>query len=331
MKKTTISDIAKETGVSKSTVSLVLNNKPIRVSSKTRENILRTSKELHYIPNAIARSLITNKTETIGIILPDIVNPFFAEIARAIEDTAGKMNYNVMLCNSDSNFLKEEKYSKLLVSKSVSGSIFISGGDSKKNLEILKANGIPIVLVDRYVEPGDEYSGVFCSNKEGIYEAVNYLYDRGRRNTAIVTGTKTLETSKLRLQAFREITEKLHIYNKNLICEGSYSVEGGVSSTNKLLQSNNKIDSIIYCSDVMAFGGIKVLKRKKFNVPKDVSVIGYDDISLCEYIEPELTTIRQPIYDMGIEACKLLIQLINGEILHQTIDFKPKLIIRGTA
>lgn len=331
MKKTTISDIAKETGVSKSTVSLVLNNKPIRVSSKTRESILRTSKELNYIPNAIARSLSTNKTETIGIILPDIVNPFFAEIARAIEDTAGKMNYNVMLCNSDSNIFKEEKYAKLLVSKSVSGSIFISGGDSKRSLEILKTNDIPLVLVDRYVELCEDYSGVFCSNKEGIYEAVNYLYSKNRRNIALVTGTRTLETSKLRLQAFREVTEKFHIYNKNLICEGSYSIEGGVSSTEKLLQSNNRIDSIIYCSDVMAFGGIKVLKRKNFNVPKDVSVIGYDDISLCEYIEPELTTIRQPIYEMGKEACKLLLQLINGETTHKRIDLKSKLIIRGTA
>lgn len=331
MKKITISDIAQKAGVSKATVSLVLNNKPINVSKETRENILKISQELNYIPNGIARSLSTNKTETIGLILPDIVNPFFSEIARAIEDTAGKMNYNVMLCNSDSNSFKEEKYSKLLVSKLVSGSIFISGGNSKKSLEILRDNGIPVVLVDRYVEPYDEYSGVFCSNREGIYEAVNYLYEKGRRNIALITGSIALETSKLRLDAYKEAAEKLEIYNENLVCEGNYSIEGGVNSTEKLLKLNSKVDAIIYCSDVMAFGGIKVLKRKKLKVPGDISVIGYDDISFCEYIEPELTTIKQPIYDMGKEAFKLLIQIINGEVKEKKINFKSKLIIRGTA
>lgn len=331
MKKITISDIAQKAGVSKATVSLVLNDKPINVSSGTRENILRISKELNYIPNSIARSLITNKTDTIGLILPDIVNPFFSEIARAIEDTAGKMNYNVMLCNSDSNSFKEEKYSKLLVSKLVSGSIFISGGNSQKSLEILRDNGIPVVLVDRYVEPSKGYSGVFCSNREGIYEAVEYLHKKNRKNIALITGSMSLETSKLRLQAYREITENLKMYNENLVCEGNYSVEGGVNSTEKLLELNDKIDAIIYCSDVMALGGIKVLKRKKLKVPKDISVVGYDDISFCEYVEPELTTIRQPIYDMGKEAFRLLIQIINGEAKEKKISFKSKLIIRGTA
>ncbi|MBP2033508.1 LacI family transcriptional regulator [Clostridium algifaecis] len=331
MKKITISDIAKEAKVSKATVSLVLNNKPISVSDKTRENILKISKELNYIPNSIARSLITNKTETIGIILPDIVNPFFSEIARAIEDTAGKLNYNVMLCNSDNNVIKEEKYTKLLVSKLIAGTIFISGGNSKKSLEILKENGIPVVFVDRYVEPFRDYSGVFCSNSEGINEAVTYLYNKNMKSIAFVTGSMELETSKLRLTAYAEITKKLKIYDKSLICESTYSIEGGVAATEKLLSSNKKIDAIIYCSDVMAFGGIKVLKRKKLKIPKDISVIGYDDIFFCEYVEPELTTIRQPIYEMGKEACKLLISIINGKTVNKKINLKSKLIIRGTA
>lgn len=331
MKKITISDIAKEAKVSKATVSLVLNNKPISVSDKTRENILKISKELNYIPNSIARSLITNKTETIGIVLPDIVNPFFSEIARAIEDTAGKLNYNVMLCNSDNNVIKEEKYTKLLVSKLIAGTIFISGGDSKKSLEILKENGIPVVFVDRYVEPFKDYSGVFCSNSEGINEAVTYLYNKNMKSIAFVTGSMELETSKLRLTAYAEITKKLKIYDKSLICESTYSIEGGAAATEKLLSLNKKIDAIIYCSDVMAFGGIKVLKRKKLKIPKDISVIGYDDIFFCEYVEPELTTIRQPIYEMGKEACKLLISIINGKTVNKKINLKPKLIIRGTA
>ncbi|MBV4427310.1 LacI family DNA-binding transcriptional regulator [Clostridium tyrobutyricum] len=331
MKKPTISDIAKIAGVSKTTVSLVLNNRNINVSEKTRSKIIEISNELNYIPNGIARSLSTSRTETIGIILPDIVNPFFSEIARAIEDTAGKLNYNVILCNSDSNNIKEEKYTKLLISKLVAGTIFISGGGSRNSIDFFKKNNIPVVFVDRYVDPLKDFSGVFCSNEEGIFEAIKYLYDKGKRNIGFVNGSMKLETSKLRLKAFDKISKQLDIYSKSLIYNSIYSVEGGLIGTENLLNSNPKIDAILYSSDVMAFGGIKTIKRKNLKIPEDISVIGYDDISFCEYIEPELTTIRQPIYEMGEQACKLLIDIIDGKTINKKIEFKPKLILRGTA
>ena len=332
MKKVTISDIAREAGVSKATVSLVLNNRHINVSEKTRKNILEISKKLNYIPNSVARSLTTKKTETIGIILPDIVNPFFSEMARAIEDAAGKLNYSVMLCNSDNNVLKEEKYARLLVSKLIAGTIFISGGNSKKSLDILNQKNVPVVLVDRYIEPLKDYSGVFCLSNKGIYEAINYLYnEKNRKSIAFVTGPMNLEISKLRLKAYIEVTKKMGIYDENLIYESNYSVEGGTSITDKILDSCNKIDAIIYCSDVMAFGGLKVLKRRKLKIPKDISVIGHDDINFCKYVEPELTTIKQPIYEMGKKACELLIEIINGNVSQKKVNFQTELVIRGTA
>ncbi len=176
--KPTMQDIANAAGVSKATVSMVLNKKDDSISQGTRERILAIADELQYIPNSIARSLSTNKSGTIGIMLPDITNPFFSQIARAVEDAASKYDYNVIFCNMDNDMDKEVKYTKLLVSKLVDGVIFVTGGRSPESVNILEGNQIPFVFVDRNVQGFEHYSGVYCLNKEGSYEGVNYLYKK---------------------------------------------------------------------------------------------------------------------------------------------------------
>ena len=330
MKKATMADIAEKANVSKATVSMVLNNKNINVSEATRQKIYDAVKELNYIPNTVARSLSTKKTETIGIVLPDIENPFFSEMARAIEDTAGKLNYNVIFCNSDNNQDKEEKYVKLLISKLVDGVIFVSGGKSEENLHMLESNHIPFVIVDRYIESSKEYNGVFCANEEGIRLGVEYLYKNNKKKIAFVTGSQKLKVAKLRLKAFEEVTKELKIYNKELIFQGEFTIDGGIKATEDLINSSKNVEAIFYSSDVMALGGMKLLTRKGYKIPEDIAIMGYDNINISRLVEPELTTVAQPIYDMGKEACKLLVGLINGDRKEESVVLKPELMVRGT-
>jgi LacI family transcriptional regulator len=330
MKKATLADVAEIANVSKATVSMVLNNKKINVSDSTKQKIYDAVKELNYIPNTVARSLSTKKTETIGIILPDIENPFFSEMARAIEDTAGKLNYNVIFCNSDNNQEKEKKYVELLISKLVDGVIFVSGGKSEQNLKILEMNNVPFVIVDRYIQSSKEYNGVFCTNEEGIRLGVEYLYKNNKKNIAFVTGLQKLKVAKLRLESFIKVAKELNIYKEELIFEGEFTINGGMKATEKIITYSHVVDAIFYSSDVMALGGLKILTRKGYRIPEDIAIIGYDNINISNLIEPELTTVAQPIYDMGREACNLLVGLINGDRRDEIVILKPKLVIRGT-
>ena len=331
MKKTTMMDIATIVGVSKATVSMVINGKDQSISEETKQKILAIAKKLNYIPNSMARSLSTNKSGTIGIILPDILNPFFSEMARAIEDSAEILGYNVIFCNTDNELTKEEKYIKLLISKSVDGVIFIAGGKSDENVKILKYNNVPFVIVDRYVDGYEDMYGVFCENTKGVMEAIQYLYGKGRRQIAFVKGPKELAISKLRLDGYINKTREYKIYDENLIFEGDLTIDGGIKAAEKIMGTGFKVDAIFFSNDAMAIGGMKIFIRKGYKIPKDISIVGYDNVQISQLIEPELSTVGQPIYQMGKESCKLLINIINGaQIQQKQIYFKSELIIRGT-
>lgn len=330
MAKIKLADIAAMANVSKTTVSMVLNDKNINVSEETRKKIKSIAEELNYIPDTVARSLSTKKTNILGILNPDIENPFFSEMVKAIEKQADNMKYNIILCNSDNNYEKEQEYIKLLVSKRVDGVIVLSGAKGSKTIEILRRNKIPFVVVDRYIKSEESYSGVFCSNDEGIRIGVNYLYNKGKRNIAFIRGIRGLKVADLRYDAFEKNASELGIFNEELIIEEDFTIDGGKNSTESLLKKNLPVDAIFYSSDVMALGGIKYLIRNGYKVPKDISVLGYDNINIASLFEPELTTIAQPIYDMGKEACKLMISLIDSKREDEIIYLAPKLIERAT-
>ena len=298
---------------------------------KKQKRVLNIAKELSYIPNSIARSLSTNKSGTIGIILPDILNPFFSEMARAIEDSAEILGYNVIFCNTDNELIKEEKYIKLLISKSVDGVIFIAGGKSADNVKLLKCNDVPFVIVDRYIDGYEDMYGVFCENTKGVMEAIKYLYEKGRRHIVFVMGPIELTISKLRLDGYKKKMKEYKIYDKNLIFGGELTIEGGIKAAQEIITSACEVDAIFFSNDAMAIGGIKIFIRKGYQIPQDLSIVGFDNIQISHFIEPELTTVGQPIYNMGKESCILLINLINKiEIEQKQIYFKSELIIRGT-
>jgi len=331
MNKVTMKDIAEMAGVSKATVSMVLNKKDASISDITRNNILKIAKEMYYIPNSIARSLSTKKSGTIGIILPDITNPFFSEMARAVEDEAESLEYNLMICNTDNDIHKEEKYIQLLISKLIDGIIFMSGGKSNENITLLKKNNVPFVLVDRYIDGYKDYYGVFSLNNQGVRNGVRYLYEKGKRKIAFVKGSENLEISTQRLEGYTDEMKNYGLYDEKYIFEGDFNVEGGILATQKIISTFNNLDAIFYSNDMMALGGMKVLLRNGYKIPKDISVVGFDNIQMSSVTEPELTTISQPIYIMGKKACSILIDVINGEIPDdKQIYYETNLIIRGT-
>ncbi|MFL0168610.1 MULTISPECIES: LacI family DNA-binding transcriptional regulator [Clostridium] len=332
MNKITMKDIAEKVGVSKTTVSMVVNKKDSNISEETKNKIYSVIKETGYIPNNVARGLNTKKSGSIGMIIPDISNPFFSELSRAIEDVANKLGYNVILCNSDNNPDKEKKYVELLISKLIDGIILIPGQESESNANILKLNGIPFVVMDRYIKGFEDYPGVYFDNKQGIKCGIEYLYSKGKRNIVFVSGPKKINVNQERIDGYKEIMTKYGIYNKSLIFESTFSLEGGIEVTNQIIDQCGCFDAIFYSNDIMAIGGIKTLKRREYRVPEDILIMGFDGITLSKMIEPELTTIQQPIYSMGQQASKLIIDIITEQpIKNKKVYFTPNIIVGGTA
>ncbi|WP_297638820.1 LacI family DNA-binding transcriptional regulator [uncultured Clostridium sp.] len=328
MGKTTLMDIAKELNVSKTTVSIVLNNKGKNIPEETKKKIFDKAKELNYIPNYLAKSLSMKKTFSIGVIVPTIDNPFFSEMVNAIEGVLNENGYSMILCNTLNNEKREEENIRLLINKAVDGIIVIPVNRQFENVKILESNNIDFVLVDRVLEDEKKYNTVYCDSRLGIKLGIEYLLSKGHENISFITKKPMKNEINVRLQSYLENTEK--IKNKYVV-EEDISMAGGFRATKELMEKNKNIDAIFYSSDVMAFGGIKYLLRNGYKIPKDINVLGFDNIDICSFIEPELTTVAQPISKMGVEGAKLLLKLINKEeVENKNIVMRPYLVERAT-
>jgi len=326
--KVTIRDIAEKANVSIATVSRVINNKSEGVGEETRKRILKLVKELGYQPNALARGLVTKKTKTVGLIIPDITNPFFADIARGVEDQANLFGYNVFLCNTDDDLDKENKYINALKEKYVDGIIFTSSSIPNQNhiVELIKT-GIPTILMDRQIDD-KHVVGIFIDNLLGGYIATKHLLELGYSRIACITGPLFLKSAVERLQGYEKALNEYGMEVDNeIVAEGTYKMESGYETAKELLAKG--VRTFFVCNDIMALGVCKAVKESGYNIPEDVSVVGFDDIQISHVIEPPLTTVRQPSYDMGKEAIKMLVKLIEGKkIRKKIVKFKPELVIR---
>ncbi|HBZ80884.1 MULTISPECIES: LacI family DNA-binding transcriptional regulator [Brevibacillus] len=325
----TIKDIAKRANVSTATVSRVINNKSEGISPQTREYIQSIIKELNYQPNALARGLITRKTSTIGLILPDITNPFFPDLVRGIEDAANKAGYSVFLGNSDDNAKKEKKYVQLMTEKKVDGIIFSSTAKYSKDLyDELIAADIPVVLIDRG-ESGDAYSGVYMKNEEGAYMATKHLLEQNHTRIGCISGPPSVQNSQDRVEGYKRALAEAGIsVQESWIVSGGYRIDGGYEVAKKML-ADGEVTAIFACNDLMAIGVYEAAQELGKSIPRDVSVVGFDDIRLISTLMPKLTTIRQPAYQMGKEAAKILIQSIKKKGIKQKVVYwEPELMIR---
>jgi DNA-binding LacI/PurR family transcriptional regulator len=328
--KVTIYDIAKQAGVSIATVSKVINNNG-RISEKTTTNIIRIMQELNYQPSVVASALAGKQTYTLGLLLPDLGNLFFAEIARSIEDRAHELGFNLMICNTDNNLDKEEGYISLLKQKSVDGIIIATGVRNDGILKQLIQQNLPIALIARDM-PALAVDIVLVDDFIGGYLATSYLIENGHRHIAVIAEDTRVMSSKERIRGYRHALEEAGLtFNSDLIYISDFNIESGRAIAGQLLDSTDTPTAIFACNDLLAIGVIQAAREKGLHVPGDLSVVGFDDTMLATIIDPPLTTIAQPIQDMGHQVVDLITRSINGvSATKQRVVLTPELIVRSS-
>lgn len=326
--KVTIKDIAKKAAVSATTVSRVLNNKP-DVGDGTRAKILKIIDEMDYNPNRIARGLVMQKTNTIGLIIPDISNPFFPEIARGIEDKAQKMGYSVIFFNTDNHLDREKKAVELFKSKQVDGLIVSLSLGNEAVLENLKAADYPVVQIDRSVL-NDTYPLVSIDNQKSAYQMVEYMIKKGYRKIAHISGDLNTTTARARMKGYKKALRDYNIeLNNDYIVEGNYTQHSGFEAAQKLLKLKTRPAAVFAANDLSAAGVYKALFAAGLKIPNEIAVGGHDDINTASLLRPELTTMRQPKYSMGEQAAAVLLKMINNQQLEiEDQILKTNLMIR---
>ncbi|QNK87368.1 LacI family DNA-binding transcriptional regulator [Sporosarcina sp. resist] len=318
-----IRDVAKESGVSVATVSRFINQKGY-VSKEAKEVIGRAIKELDYKPNLVARSLSTKQTKLIGLIVPDIMNPFFPELARAVEDVALTYDYTVVLCNSDEKAEKEIHYIETLRQKYVAGFIVTTNQLQASHYQNLD---IPVVALDRTIDAS--IPTVSSNNKEGARLGTAHLIEQGCQHIVCMRGPTGLGPADDRLDGFLEAVEGKEIVTHIIECP--FHFEQSEEIARKFLSEYKGIDGVFASSDVSAAGVLKAAHSLGIIVPDELQIVGFDGIALGGMLSPGLTTVAQDIYKLGALVTRMLIKLIEEiELEEKEIQVPVKLIIRGT-
>lgn len=302
---TTMRDVAERAGVSVSTVSHVINNTRA-VSDDTRRSVLESMRALGYKPNALARSLRRQQTHSIGMIVPDSANPFFAEVARAIEDASFAANYSVILCNSDGDLEKQEAYTNLLIERQVAGIVFVAAGLSTELVNDLRQRAVPLVVVDREIS-GVEVDTVETNHYQGGQLATQHLIELGHRRIACIAAGSELSPSAERLTGYRDTLAACGLpQDRALVVRGDFQFASGYRAAQQLLDLADPPTAVFACNDLMAVGCISAATQRGLHVPTDLSVVGFDDVKLASFTNPPLTTVVQPKREIGQRAMEIL-------------------------
>ena len=309
----TIYDVAREAGVSMATVSRVVNQNP-NVKPTTRKKVLDAIERLGYRPNAVARGLASKKTTTVGVVIPDISGSFFAEVARGIEDIANMYNYNIILCNSDEQKEKELRLINTLLEKQVDGLLFMGNEVTEDHKEAFGTASVPIVLTATY-DDENRWPSVNIDNKQAAVDATTLLLDEGHRHVALITGPLTHPVNGFpRYQGYREALEAKGVpFDEKYVRVGDYRYQSGMEAMRELLALDEPPTAVFAASDEMAVGVIHAVQDAGKRVPEDISVIGFDNIDIASMVRPLLSTIAQPMYDIGAVSMRLLTKLMNKE------------------
>lgn len=308
----TIRDVARAANVSTSTVSHVINDTRF-VSPDTRERVLEAMAALNYSPNRLARSLRNNETLTIGVLLPNSANPFFAEILLGVEEACFDLGYNLIMGNANDDPERELSYLQVLLSRQVDGILLISTGAHRQSIALLSSHQTPVVVVDRRtnIEAVDE---IFTANKHGGLLATSYLLRLGHRRIGCITGPSFLTPSAERVAGYHDALAAAGIRaHHEWLVNGDFQHASGYQAGMKLLRLPEPPTAIFACNDLMAVGAMYAIHEAGLRVPDDLSIVGFDDISLASYTIPRLTTVAQPARRIGGLAIERLIARIQGE------------------
>lgn len=327
---TTIKDVATRAGVSASTVSHVINNTRY-VSDETSAKVVEAIQKLNYYQNSKAKGLVTGRSHIIGLVVSDITNPFFPELVGGVEKNAIQQGFDVFLFNTDYDSERAAIITRRLIEQKVDGAIIMTTEIEYGLVNKLTSSEIPLVLLDWGVTD-NLVSNIKENFMTGIDEAINHLVELGHRKIAFISGPLKLKTANTRKEAFLTSMSKYHgIVDDPIIVEGDFKSDGGESAVIKILSSTKLPTAILVANDLMAIGAIKGIKSKGLRVPHDISVIGLDDIFIASKMDPPLTTINLPRYQIGEMAWRLLHSLIlNNPKIGREEAIDTRLVIRGT-
>ncbi len=330
----TIRDVAKAAGVSTATVSRALNETAL-VTEETRRKVLEAIERLGYRPNAVARGLTTRKTKTIGLVVSDIMNPFYPEVARGVEDVLSTYGYNVILCNTDRNAERESAYINLLIEKRVEGIVFASLPADKALLIDLDRNGVPWVSAGHAIDDLD-HDCVVVDNVLGACQATQHLIRVGHKRIGHITGPLHESVTAERLEGYRRA-----MANQGLdpddppAVEADYKQAGGYAAALRLLASTPPVTALFVGNDLMAIGALEAAHDRGLNVPGDLAIVGVDDIPIASLHTIQLTTVAQPKTEIGAVATRMLLDRIE-RVSPETartgakVVLAPRLIVRRT-
>jgi DNA-binding LacI/PurR family transcriptional regulator len=309
----TIYDVGRRAGVSRSTVSRVLNGKG-EVDPKTAETVWEAVRALNYYPNASARALVRQRTDMIGVMLAHVSDPFYEKLIKGIESAAAAWDMGVVFYNSDDDLQNHQLLiTSVLESNKVDGAIVVGShlGDKKIILEII-SRGFPMAMIERYFTESD-VPCIVTDNRAGAVLAVEHLSRLGHRRIGCITGNLLYQTAIDRLEGYKATLEKLRFpVEEELIAFGGFHYEKGYEGMKQLLSLRERPTAVFACNDMMAFGAILAINECGLSVPQDIAVVGYDDITFAAMFYPPLTTIRQPLFEMGSLAAQSLIGRIRS-------------------
>ncbi len=325
--KVSIIDVAKRAGVSPATVSRVLN-KTANVSPELRERVLSAVSELNYVPDPFAHGMRTKRTRSIGLIISDITNPFFPELARGVEDYVSSVGYSLILCNTDARPENEKRYVELLLNKGIDGLMFTSLRIGEEVIRSLLNDGIPCILVGRKPENIEGLVYVVTDNYKGGCIAGEYLFSLGHKRFAHISGPLDNSAGRERLAGFIDALKKRGVREKDItIINSDFTMEGGYKSAGDVLGLESLPSAIFFANDAMAIGALQRFWEEKISIPEVFSIIGFDNIKVSGLVAPPLTTISQEIYRIGQLSARELIKIIEGE-KGEPVILEPKLIER---
>lgn len=329
MKKSTLADVARLTGLSITTISRVLNGKSdeYRISKASQSIVYKAIKELNYRPNHIAQSLRSSSTHTIGLLIPRIENPFFSNIASIIIQEANKFTYPVMVIDTCENPLDEDRALDTLLARNVDGIIMAPCSDNPQRI-LQFAEQIPVVLIDRYYEdqPDGQLPYVATDNYAGAFEATQLLIANGHRNILCIQGSPFSITSRKRVQGYCDAMTKAGLEENINVRGNDFSTQNGYIETKLALMSGNPVTAIFALSSTILLGSLKAVQEQNRKVPDDISMVSFDNNIFLDYLNPPVTRICQPIDYLGIVAVKMLMDSILGkETAQSSILLQPTL------
>lgn len=327
----TIQDVAAAVGISTATVSRALS-KPDMVSEATRKKVLAAVKRLGYAPNSAAKILRTTRTGKIIVTVPDISNPFFAKVIRGVEEAAHKAGYAVLLGDTRDNIESEEQYGDMLGRREADGVIFLGHRlpDNLAKVVAAKKGRAPIVNGCEYA-PGMGVSSAHINNGAAAGDAIGLLHDLGHRHIGVITGPLASPLSRDRLDGAKRSARSRGIAGSLHIAGGDFSIESGERAATQLLAGRTPITALFCFSDDMAIGALAAIQAIGLRCPHDISVVGFDDIATARYTNPALTTIRQPMEQLGACAVRLLLDILSGAVTRPTIETLPyELVVRDS-